>query len=154
MVQIFWLISFSLRWPCLFLRTNNVSWHFKNVAQSNCYINIVVVLLLAILFHLDFGQRTLWCWSQDGCQPGIQRHCRVLLQKGQLLGCYSYKSYLLHLALWQCPGNRTKMMPKDLCRACNLTAFIHSFTGLVGHPFVSLHEGPGFKSQRCLAKRL
>jgi hypothetical protein len=31
-----------------------------------------------------------------------------------------------------------------LCRTCNLTAFIHSLTGLVGHPFASRHEGPGF----------
>ncbi len=31
-----------------------------------------------------------------------------------------------------------------LWRACNLTAFIHSLTGPVGHPFSSHHEGPGF----------
>ncbi len=29
-------------------------------------------------------------------------------------------------------------------RACNLTAFIHSSSGPVVHPFVSHHEGPGF----------
>ncbi len=27
-------------------------------------------------------------------------------------------------------------------RACNLTAFIHSSTGSVVHPFASWHEGP------------
>ncbi len=31
-----------------------------------------------------------------------------------------------------------------LCRACNLTAFIHSSTGPVVHPFASCHEGPRF----------
>jgi hypothetical protein len=31
-----------------------------------------------------------------------------------------------------------------LWRACNLTAFTHSLTGPVGHPFASRHEGPGF----------
>ncbi len=31
-----------------------------------------------------------------------------------------------------------------LRRACNLTAFIHSSTGPVVHPFASCHEGPGF----------
>jgi hypothetical protein len=34
-----------------------------------------------------------------------------------------------------------------LWRACNLTAFIHSLTGPVGHPFASHHEGPGFNPQ-------
>ncbi len=34
-----------------------------------------------------------------------------------------------------------------LCRACNLTAFIHSSTGPVVHPFASRHEGPGFNRQ-------
>jgi hypothetical protein len=32
-------------------------------------------------------------------------------------------------------------------RACNLTAFIHSSTGPVVHPFASRHEGPGFNPQ-------
>jgi hypothetical protein len=31
-----------------------------------------------------------------------------------------------------------------LYRSCNLTAFIHSSTGLVVHPFASRHEGPEF----------
>ncbi len=31
-----------------------------------------------------------------------------------------------------------------LWRACNLTAFIHSSTGPVVHPFTSRNEGPGF----------
>jgi hypothetical protein len=35
----------------------------------------------------------------------------------------------------------------SLWRACNLTAFIHSSTGPVVHPFASCHEGPGFKPQ-------
>jgi hypothetical protein len=30
-----------------------------------------------------------------------------------------------------------------LWKACNLTAFIHSITGPVVHPFASRHEGPG-----------
>jgi hypothetical protein len=34
-----------------------------------------------------------------------------------------------------------------LWRACNLTAFIHSSTGPVVHPFASHHEGPGFNPQ-------
>ncbi len=34
-----------------------------------------------------------------------------------------------------------------LCRACNLTAFIHSSTGPVVHPFASCHERPGFNPQ-------
>ncbi len=37
-----------------------------------------------------------------------------------------------------------------LCRACNLTAFTHSFTGPVVHPFASRHEGPGFNPQGVL----
>ncbi len=32
-------------------------------------------------------------------------------------------------------------------RACNRTAFIHSSTGPVVHPFTSHHEGPGFNPQ-------
>jgi hypothetical protein len=31
--------------------------------------------------------------------------------------------------------------------ACNLTAFIHSSTGSVVHPFASCHEGPRFSHQ-------
>jgi hypothetical protein len=34
-----------------------------------------------------------------------------------------------------------------MCRACNLTAFTHILTGLVGQPFGSRHEGPGFNPQ-------
>ncbi len=34
-----------------------------------------------------------------------------------------------------------------LWRACNLTAFIHSSTGPVVHPFASLHKGPRFNPQ-------
>jgi hypothetical protein len=34
-----------------------------------------------------------------------------------------------------------------LWRACNLTAFTHSFTGPVVHPFASRQEGPGFNPQ-------
>jgi hypothetical protein len=34
-----------------------------------------------------------------------------------------------------------------LLRACNLTVFIHSLTGLVGQPFASRHEGPRFNPQ-------
>ncbi len=34
-----------------------------------------------------------------------------------------------------------------LCRACNLTAFIHSSTGPVVPPFASHHEGPEFNPQ-------
>jgi hypothetical protein len=34
-----------------------------------------------------------------------------------------------------------------LWRACILTAFIHSSTGPVVHPFASRHEGPGFNPQ-------
>ncbi len=41
----------------------------------------------------------------------------------------------------------TMTILKRLCRACNLTAFIHSSTGPVVHPFASLHEGPGFNLQ-------
>ncbi len=37
-----------------------------------------------------------------------------------------------------------------LWRACNLTAFIHSSTGPVVHPFASWHEGPGFNPQGSL----
>jgi hypothetical protein len=33
-------------------------------------------------------------------------------------------------------------------RACNLTAFIHSSTGPVVHPFASCHEGPRFNPKR------
>ncbi len=32
-------------------------------------------------------------------------------------------------------------------RACNLTAFIHSSTGPVVHPFTSRHDGTGFNPQ-------
>jgi hypothetical protein len=32
-------------------------------------------------------------------------------------------------------------------RPCNLTAFLHSSTGPVVHPFASRHEGPGFNPQ-------
>jgi hypothetical protein len=35
----------------------------------------------------------------------------------------------------------------NMWRACNLTAFIHSSTGPVIHPFASRHEGPGFNPQ-------
>jgi hypothetical protein len=34
-----------------------------------------------------------------------------------------------------------------LWRACNLTAFIHSSTGPVVHPFASCREGPAFNPQ-------
>ncbi len=34
-----------------------------------------------------------------------------------------------------------------LWRACNLTVFTHSSTGLVVHPYASRHEGPRFRSQ-------
>jgi hypothetical protein len=34
-----------------------------------------------------------------------------------------------------------------VCRACNLTAFTHSSTGPVVHPFASRHEGPGINPQ-------
>ncbi len=34
-----------------------------------------------------------------------------------------------------------------LWRACNLTAFIHSFTGPVVHLFASRHEAPEFNPQ-------
>ncbi len=37
-----------------------------------------------------------------------------------------------------------------LWRACNLTAFIHSSTGSVVHPFASRREGPGFNPQGVL----
>jgi hypothetical protein len=35
---------------------------------------------------------------------------------------------------------------RNVCE-CNLTAFTHSSTGSVVHPFASLHEGPGFNPQ-------
>jgi hypothetical protein len=34
-----------------------------------------------------------------------------------------------------------------LWRACNLTAFMHSLTGPLGHPFASRHKGLGFNPQ-------
>ncbi len=34
-----------------------------------------------------------------------------------------------------------------LWRACNLTAFLHSSTGPMVHPFASCHEGPWFNPQ-------
>jgi hypothetical protein len=44
-------------------------------------------------------------------QPSIDNHCRLLLQIGQLLGYYSYKSYALHSVLQGYPGHRRKMIP-------------------------------------------
>ncbi len=41
----------------------------------------------------------------------------------------------------------TKFKIQILWRACNLTAFIHSSTGLVVHPFASRHEGTRFNPQ-------
>jgi hypothetical protein len=38
----------------------------------------------------------------------------------------------------------TILRTEVLWRACNFTAFIHSSTGPVVHPFASHHEGPGF----------
>jgi hypothetical protein len=34
-----------------------------------------------------------------------------------------------------------------VCRACSLTAYIHSSTGPVVHPFDSHYEGPRFNPQ-------
>ncbi len=39
---------------------------------------------------------------------------------------------------------------EGLWRACDLTAFIHSSTGPVVHPFAFRHEGPGFNPQGVL----
>ncbi len=42
--------------------------------------------------------------------------------------------------------HRKIMTSATLWRACNLTAFVHSSTGPVVHPFASRHEGPVFQS--------
>ncbi len=45
-------------------------------------------------------------------------------------------------------NRHSRLLGGALWRACNLTAFKHSFnTGPVVHPFASRHEGPGFNPQ-------
>ncbi len=43
---------------------------------------------------------------------------------------------------------------RALWRACNLTAFMHSSTGPVAHPFASSHDRPGINPQRCTYMKL
>jgi hypothetical protein len=51
--------------------------------------------------------------------------------------------------------NQTTLIAKwSLWRACNLTAFKHSSTAPVVHPFASRHEGPGFNPKRGTSVKL
>jgi hypothetical protein len=47
------------------------------------------------------------------------------------------------ILLLNCPAAHIPV----LCRACKVTALIHSSTGPVVHLFASHHEGPGFNPQ-------
>jgi hypothetical protein len=61
--------------------------------------------------------------------------------------CYSWMQRLVGLIRHKCkPLGHFAI----LWRACNLTAFTHSSTGPVVHPFASCHKGPGFNPQGVL----
>jgi hypothetical protein len=65
-------------------------------------------------------------WSHTALLSWFQARCR------SSIWLHNRHSRLLGGALW---------------RACNLTAFTHSSTGLAVHLFASCHEGPGFNPQ-------
>jgi hypothetical protein len=94
----------------------------------------------------------------------VIHHCGLvwggLLPEPSLGRCANNVMILLDLTQLFCPGFTHAAGPLSglttdivgcwggaLWRACNLTAFIHSLSGPVGHPFASHHEGPRFNPQ-------
>jgi hypothetical protein len=57
---------------------------------------------------------------------------------------FDYPTMLLCARIGEYLGSWRQMGNLKVWRACNLTAFIHSSTGPVVHPFTSCHEGPKF----------
>jgi hypothetical protein len=55
-----------------------------------------------------------------GIQPSIKNHSMFLLQIGQLLGYFSYKSYVFHSVLRRVPavGRRQCRSPRGMVEGC------------------------------------
>ncbi len=97
--------------------------------------------------------------------PNVIDHCCLVwggLCPELSLGCRANNVIiLLDLTQLFCPGFTLTAGPPSgftidivgfwggaLCRACNLTVFIHSSFGPVVHLFAFHHEGPGFNPRR------
>jgi hypothetical protein len=111
------------------------------------YLSETVILLLALSRYISDPYMIDHCglvWGGLCPEPSLGHHnviipldllsqfharCRSSFRRhSHIVGCW-----------WGAPW-----------RACNLTAFIHSLTGPVGHPFASHHEGPGFNPRGVL----
>ncbi len=118
--------------------------------QGGIYICETGILLLALSRYIgdpDVIEHCGLVWGRLHPEPSLG--CRVdnviiPLDLTQLF-CPSFT-----LAAGPPPGFTTDIVGywgRALWRACNLTAFIHSSTGPVVHPFASRHEGSRSKSQ-------
>jgi hypothetical protein len=108
------------------------------------------ILLLALSCYIGYPNVIDHCgliWGGLHPVPSLGRHANnvtIPLDLTQLF-CPGFT-----LAADTPPGFTTDMVGYwggALWRACNLTAFTHSSTGKVVHPFASHHEGPKFNPQ-------
>jgi hypothetical protein len=136
-------------------------------SHSSVQFNSHTVLLVQCSTHLlpvmrDLGSnpRGALMWNSDSPVSVVLLHWWPL-HDWSLWPCLRWTSSrtVTRPSCWQC-GNptwsHTAILSRfhawivgcwggALWRACNLTAFIHSSTGPVVHPFASCHEGPRFK---------
>jgi hypothetical protein len=128
--------------------------------------------LLPVMRDLGSIPKGVLKWNQDSLlasscyirDPDVIDHCDLIwgrLCPEPLLGPHANNGIIpLDVTQLSCPGFTLAAGPPSsfitdivgcwgaaLWRACILTAFIHSSTGPVVHPFASHHEAPGFNPQ-------